>query len=120
MLSEKNYKLLIRFKERSIDVPEPMPERYQQMIDEGYMRIHETSINWIEPSKGNEAKLEITEKGIDECSAYDEMLKKQAQDKADKRKEHRFQIFLALLSFVLGLVTQYFSDIIGIITGIFS
>lgn len=116
MLTEKEYGLLSRY----------VPQLYTGPGTDEYTK-HFRALGYIRPAgyqlqgggtSTNPTVWAITPAGLAALQVFDEVAKQHAEDKAEKKKDRAFNVFLALLGTVFGLVLEYLVHAVDKIVGL--
>lgn len=119
MISKENYNELLRFRDSPVPYEGLPSERLTILHRFGWVRL-ETQ-RWSEITDGVETEYiksywVITELGKDALSEFEHIRNKETEDERQKRFQNKIsvaQVFVPLVTFVLGLFVEYFSGIIN-------
>lgn len=123
MLSDADYRVLVRFKD---SLPRRCPRadpRLQALIDKDFIRAA-IKTEWVHEPDGRPVETTyrtaaITLKGVDALLEFEQVAHDKAEDKREKRFDRKFQVVLLFVSFLLGLLTEHFTAVISFALGLF-
>ena len=119
MLSESNYRALLEYRSEKYTGPK-MTEQIRYFKKCNYIRptSHE-----LQKRSGefcmNPTTWIITPCGEDALAEFEQVMQHHSEEKAQKKKDRAFDIFLVILGAVIGLLVEHFSGIIGLIVSLF-
>ena len=119
MLSEKNYLALLEYRSEKYTGPK-ITEQTRYFKKCNYIR---STSHALKDQSGkfcmNPTAWIITPYGEDALAEFENVAKQKADEKAQKKKDRAFDVFLVLLGAVIGLLIEHFSGVLGWITSLF-
>lgn len=119
LLTSIIYSELVQFREQPVRRPDGPTEMIRYLTNQGYIHVLENTVSpgmIIFPTA-----WEITVKGISALSEFEEVRRKESEDKRQQHLQNQIaiaQVLVPLITFILGLVVEHFSGIVGIIAQI--
>lgn len=119
MISKENYNELLRFRDSPAPYEGLPSERLTILQRFGWVRLE--TRRWSEITDGVKTEYiksywVITELGKDALSEFEHIRNKETEDERQKRFQNKIsvaQVFVPLVTFILGLFVEYFSGIIN-------
>lgn len=114
---QKDYDALVKFRE-----PHPAledAEQFQKLLDNDWIRGYRSELVSVLGSPTLQTSLWIiTPGGKDRLLAYEEMVRQQAEDKAQQRFQNKIsvlQVLIPAVTFVLGLVVEHLTGVVELV-----
>lgn len=117
MLTKELYAVLISFRSGSVSRHDGPTAEINWLVDHDYLRPTEHDVRpglSIRP-----VKWELTVDGRAALSKFEEECKKQAKEERQRRFQNKISVLsvlVPLVTFILGLVVERFTGIIGIVS----
>lgn len=119
MLSERNYRALLEYRTEKETGPK-MTDQIRYFKDCGYIRAGRYDLQ-ERPGEFymNPTAWIITPRGEDALAEFEAVSKQKSDEKAQKKKDRAFDVFLVILGAVIGLLVEHFSGIVSWILSLF-
>lgn len=123
MLRKEKYNLLVQYRS-PMPAPEKNKEMFQTFIDQKLVRGSSVNSTHI-PKVGMVAGIDrwvVTQAGEDALSEFEEECRQKAENKRQQRFQNQLsiaQVLVPLITFILGMLVEHISGIIGIFSCLF-
>lgn len=118
MIVDADYQILVSLRDREYhELPRPVDNRMLDLERRGFLELN-TKVEKGSDSRGINYQKSIrvaiiTIAGLDALTTCEEIARDKAKNEKEKRSDRKFQVILASISFLLGLIVEYFSQIVG-------
>lgn len=127
MLSDGNYNELVKFRSGPIELPYGENKRIQILEDSEFIecinqKTVDRSISSMTYFEVVSKTYKLTSRGEDELLEFENVCRKQADDKAHQSRQEKIaiaQVIVPAFTFVLGLFVEHFSGIVETVLSFF-